>query len=375
MNNKIKVCFVQSFGYSAFNPDSDARIGGAEVDFYNISTELANDSGYDVAFLTGDFGQKPVEIYKKVKLIKSYSHEKTLSNLLNSFFSFFKKLIQINADVYITAGYTKEIGLVSLYRKCFNKIHIHRTEHDTEFKKESILVRFKKRKIIGLLYYLGFLTTDYFIVQNREHQKALLENFNYPSCVIKNSYRIPKSKNYEKRYVLWIARGEKWKRPELFIKLAANFPNTPFIMIMPKGSNLTYFEEVKLKADKLKNLTFIGGVPFSEVDTYYQRAKIFVNTSKSEGFPNSFNQAMNYSTPLLSLNISPDDFIQKNNLGYFCNNDFNLLKKRLKQLLSDDDLWTEISKNTHQYVKKHMNIKKSIKKWKRIISLLQEKNI
>ena len=43
MTRKIRICFVQAFAYAVFNPKSSAKIGGAEVDLYNIAIELAKE--------------------------------------------------------------------------------------------------------------------------------------------------------------------------------------------------------------------------------------------------------------------------------------------------------------------------------------------
>ena len=40
MSSKIKICFVQAFAYAVFNPKSTAKIGGAEVDLYNINKSI-----------------------------------------------------------------------------------------------------------------------------------------------------------------------------------------------------------------------------------------------------------------------------------------------------------------------------------------------
>ena len=84
---------------------------------------------------------------------------------------------------------------------------------------------------------------------------------------------------------------------------------------------------------------------------------------------------MNVSTPILSLNINPDNFIIKNQVGLFCNNDFNILKENLNRLLSDQDLWRKYSENTYNYVNNEMNIEKSIIKWKEIFTKFYNKKI
>ncbi len=373
MIKKIKVCFVQAYGYSVFNPQSKAKIGGAEVDLYNIATELAKDKKFDVSFLVADFGQKELEIYNNVKVIKSHSQTKTLKNYVFSFINFYRRIIEINADIYLTANLSKYVGLTNFYCLLFNKIHVHRTEHQDQVNKKTLLKNIAKGKIKYLAFLLGFINVDHIVVQNEEDRVTLKKTFNFPSTVIKNSYIIEKRANDKKDIVLWVARGEHWKRPEFFIKLANAFPTYNFVMIMPIGNDRQYFYKIKEEAGKLKNLKFIPGVPFSEVKTFYKSARVFVNTSLAEGFPNSFNQAMNSGTPLLSLKINPDDFIQKNQVGIYCHDNFNELKKGLNVLLNDKVEWNKFSQNSYDYVKKEMNIEIAIKVWKKIFMYFSRK--
>ncbi len=366
MKKRIKICFIQTFGYSVFNPQSNARIGGAEVDLFNISTELARDKRFDVYFLVGDFNQKEIEIHNNVKVIKGHSLDKSYKNYFFSIIKFYKKLGQINADIYFTANLSKYVGLTNFYCKIFKKIHIHRTEHEGQVRKSHIIKNICKGRSKYLLFLLGFMNVDHIIVQNEEHKDLLNRTFNYPSTLIRNSYKIPERTSNNREFILWIARGEDWKRPEIFIKLAKYVPDHKFIMIMPLGSKNEFFKRIKKSAVKVKNLEFIPGVSFSEVADYYRKAKIFVNTSLSEGFPNSFNQAMNSSTPILSLNINPDNFINKYQVGLFCENKFNLLLENLKNLLEDNEYWKKLSDNAYNYVNNNMNIEKAIEKWKKI---------
>ena len=373
MVKKIKVCFVQAFAYAVFNPASGAKIGGAEVDLYNIGNELIKDDKFDVYFLVADFGQKPLEVYNNIKVVKGHSQKKTIKNYVVSFYKIYRKLAQINADIYVTANLSKYVGFTNLYCKIFKKIHIHRTEHQNQVNKSYILKKIKRGSSKYLLFYLGFVKADYIVVQNDEDRTTLKKTYTFPSTVIRNSYPIQKISNGKREFILWVARGERWKRPETFIKLANEFPNEKFIMIMPVASDKMFFNSIKKDSEKIKNLHFIPGVNFSEVDKYYKNAKIFVNTSQMEGFPNSFNQAMNSSTPILSLNINPDNFINENQVGIFCNDNFEKLKEGLEQLLDDRDLWRKFSENCFDYVKSQMNIEKEIKKWKIIFICFYKK--
>jgi glycosyltransferase involved in cell wall biosynthesis len=174
---------------------------------------------------------------------------------------------------------------------------------------------------------------------------------------------------YNKKYILWIARFESWKRPELFIDLADRFINESFIMICPNTNtdNNNYNELINLVSRK-KNIKFIKYVEFEKIQDYFNEAKVFINTSDYEGFPNTFIQAGIGRTPILSLNVNPDDFITDNNCGYFCGSDFDNMVDKLNKLLKNKKDWEEKSKNIFKYIKDNHNIYKNIEIFNDIIS-------
>ena len=215
MPRKIKICFVQTYAYAVFNPKSKAKIGGAEVDLFNIATELAKDKRFDVYFLVADFGQKDIEIYNNVKVVKGHSQEKTILNYLSAIFKFYLRLAQLNADIYFTANLSKYVGFTNFYCKLFRKIHIHRTEHQHQVNKKIILKEIRKGHAKYLLFVLGYMNVNHIVVQNEEDQEMLKKTFNYPSNVIRNSYPIQNINNEKRKFILWVARSEKWKRPNM----------------------------------------------------------------------------------------------------------------------------------------------------------------
>jgi glycosyltransferase involved in cell wall biosynthesis len=66
------------------------------------------------------------------------------------------------------------------------------------------------------------------------------------------------------------------------------------------------------------NVKYIGFVPFTATYEYYLKAKLLINTSEYEGFPNTFIQACLSKTPILSFRVNPDNFIIENNVGLMC---------------------------------------------------------
>ena len=104
----------------------------------------------------------------------------------------------------------------------------------------------------------------------------------------------------------------------------------------------------------MPNLRFVDYVPFNEIQRYYDDAKLFVNTSEYEGFPNAFVQACLGRTPILSFNVNPDNFIEANRLGCFCSEDMGKAVEFIRGL-SNEKL-VELGENAGKYAKENHDI-------------------
>ena len=58
-----------------------------------------------------------------------------------------------------------------------------------------------------------------------------------------------------------------------------------------------YYEGVRAQAARLSNVEFTGFLPLGEVEPWFDRARVFVNTSVFEGMPNTFLQAWARDVP------------------------------------------------------------------------------
>lgn len=354
---KIKICVISTYVYSLFNSESLSIHGGSELQLYLITKELSKNQDFEISFVTGNFGQENIESYGNIKLFKSFN-PKSNDNLLKKFIQiieYYRLFKRINGDIYFTSAANSTVGFVSLFCKLNNKKHIHRTASEVE-----VDLTYSKGGFLNKIFIKGLESSDLVITQNKTHKKLLKENHGINAKVLRNSFVIKVDNTSEKNSVLWVSRCDDLKRPELFIQLAECFPNVKFVMIAPPANEKeNYQKEIKEKADKVENLIFIDRVPFNKIQEYFDAAKIFVNTSKYEGFPNTFLQAGSGKTPILSLSVNPDNFINKYDCGFYCENDFNKLVESTKVLINNKEVWGEKSRNVFKYVKKNHDIHKN----------------
>jgi len=357
LNNKIKVCFILRPAYALFNSNSNSNFGGAEVQFYLIAKELAKDTRFEVYFIVGDFNQKDIERKQNIVIIKGYK-----KNKISSILKLIKVVRKINADYYFITGPKGTNGLIGYLCKKLDKKLAYRTASEIDCNGDFI----KNHFFEGILYLYGLKKATFLITQNYSHKQLLEEKHKLNSQVIKNSFCIPKPTKTSKKFILWVSRFDYMKRPEVFLYLAKNFPNERFIMICPsKMEDHKYLLLIK-ESNKIKNLKFIKKVQFNKIQKYFNKAKVFVNTSDFEGFPNTFIQAGIGKTPILSLNVNPDKFLDSYQCGICVNGDVNKMKENLSSILSNTKKRQKMGNNAYKYVQKNHDIKNNIKQLKTI---------
>lgn len=352
------ICFVHSQAYSAF---MDESVGGTQLQLRNISVKLSEE-GFNVKFIT----RLPTETKNVdgVELIDGIDDAEGLIEKLFASLRLFRKMKQIDANVYFSSNSNMEVGIVGLYCFLFRKKHITRTVHSSQLNKDFI----SSKDLKQFINQLGLRQADLILVQCKEH-KNLLENWlNTTSKVFRNSFNIKEKEYTSGEYILWIGRRVEWKRPDLFLDLAEYLENEKFIMISPKtGNSEKFHSKIEERASKIKNLKLIERVPRDRIQEFYDNAKIFINTSEAEGFPNTFIESGISYTPILSYKINPDNFLESENCGYDANGNYKLLKKYLTRLLNDKILIEHKGKNCRKYVEAYHDIDQNIEHLKRQI--------
>ena len=376
-----KVCFVALAAYPILASMNLDLVGGAEVqqvllakklkslmthEYENGKVFLQQRRGFDISFVVSDFGQPSLEIIDDIKIFKTSSHGN--SKNLRSIFSILKALNQTNANIFYVRGGELLVGLVAFYCCLRKKKLVYAIASDRS-------VDIKKNGFNSIIFKFALKNSHIIITQNEYQQKLLKKNFNKDGILMKSHIILndEKPKKSIQPIVLWISTLKKeLKQPELFLKLASIIPDVKFQMIGgPSKDNPKYFEKIKRLAAEIPNLEFIGFVPYSKIDEYFNRASIFVNTSKVEGFPNTFLQAWAAYTPVVSLNVDPDKILCEYKLG-FHSKTFNQMVEDVKTLLEDEELRKKMGSNGREYVERKHGIKKITERYIRLFEGVNE---
>ncbi len=342
-----KICFVMAEAYPVISGKGN-HVGGAELQSWLIASELSEN--FDVYFIV-KAKESGEEINKKITVHKiEYKHP------IIGHIKILKKMHDIKANIY----YQRTGGVATIITSMFcfltrKKIvfHLSRDEQlDAGYP-------YDKSRFIRWLYRLAIRKAEVIFVQNNLQRKKL-KKLGRNGIVIKNLVNTDVNSSEKEDFVLWVGNISNAKKPLTCISLAKELPQYKFLMIgNPADRGLS--ENVKRKAEATPNLEFLGFKPYIETDEYFKRAKVFVNTSKLEGFPNTFLQAWRYKTPVVSLNVDPDEIICNYELG-FHSKTFDAMKRDVRQLMENTELNQRLGNNGKRYVTEKHDIKKVGKK-------------
>ena len=314
---KVKICFV-SLGIYPFLYDRwDGEIvGGSEFQQVQIGQAL-HSRGFDVSYITLEKDAAEPRSIRGITVIPCFREEDGFPGLryfhprLSGIWTALKRA---DADVYYcrAAGFLP--GILALFCRRYRKRFVYAGAHDSDFIPGCELIRFGRDR---LLFRFGIRRATSIFVQSRKQQHLLEKHYQLQSTIIRNFLHCdPREPAHEgRKVVLYVATMRPRKRPLDFVSLARDFPEEDFVMIGGRdGANPSLYDEVAGQCAGLPNISFLGFQPSHATETHFDRAKIFVNTSEAEGFPNTFLQAWRRGIPVVS-HLDPDDIIRSNRLG------------------------------------------------------------
>jgi glycosyltransferase involved in cell wall biosynthesis len=205
------------------------------------------------------------------------------------------------------------------------------------------------------LYEYGLRRADAILAQSANQQELLRRNYGLDSSVVASLVDIPDSTtplSERDIAVLWVSNIQRLKRPEMFLELAQRLPTFPASMVggaQPKARHL--FERVRIAASRVSNVTFHGPLPYRATQQLLDRARVLVNTSEIEGFPNTFLQAWARGIPVVSF-FDPDGVIQREGLGQGVASVEEMVAA-VHRLAVNPQIWGEASARCRAYVTRH----------------------
>jgi glycosyltransferase involved in cell wall biosynthesis len=327
----VKILFLSSHAHLVLDESSTLTSGGAELQVALLAQSLGR-RGHDVVIAGGDTGQPDHIVLQGVRVRNAGKfHTGRMPEMIASMPRVFRVLRQEKPDWVVVMGWTAWLFVLWLWRPFLGYKLDFICALDTEVNGEYR----RAHPFLGGLFEFALRRCDarHAITRGQlEHYRRRgMEASFYRYLLVPRPDGERPAKDTD---FLWVSRCVAMKRPDLFVDLAEAMPGRSFEMICPPQDRELY-ERVSARAAALPNVRFIESVPYSQVQRHYDRARVFVNTSEWEGWPNSFIQAGLGRAALLSLAVNPDDIFGLYRPGFHAEQDFGKLVDGAKSMMAD----------------------------------------
>jgi len=360
------IAFISPFGLPLLLDPPQAGPGGAERQFFLYASGL-EEAGWKVAFITGrDGGGRDEKTSLPVHRANfSYLGGSKLF-MLRDWLSILHAMWKAGCRYYVIKTPGHLLYPMSLFTRLFGRKLVFWAQMEFDAHPELRTLN----RLPAMLQDMGVAKTDIVIAQNASQVEGFKKNYGKDAALIPNisgdlsgegRTAPPAGRQLD---VLWAGNSLPKKRYEVVLELASLLPGVSFAIAMNRADPAR-FESAQAACAAHGNVEFLGQVPPPEMEQWFARARIYLNTSTQEGFPNTYLQAWRCGTPVVSLGVDPDGTVTRNRLGIVLENraaasadtDMAQLARQLapvlEGLLSDQARYDELSANAAAYVEKH----------------------
>lgn len=303
-------------------------------------------------------GQKPVEILDGIAVLGFSPHNPWSAK---------KMYVECNADIYHSCE--PSFGTYLAMKSMPTKKHIVTCRDPRDFndwRMEFKLPSLNKLQVIHNYFY----ENNFLVKRSIQRMNDVYTTAQYLIPKVKSIYdlkcnpqflptpvALPEEiKKADEPTVCYIARFDRRKRPEIFLKMASKFPNVKFIAV-GKSRDEKWDSSLRETYSKVPNLEMTGFVDqFSSnlLSEIFEKSWIMVNTATREGLANSFLEASAHQCAILS-SVDPDGFASQ--FGHCVDNDEF---ERGLDFLLEGNRWRERGMRGYEYVKETFELNKAI---------------
>lgn len=344
------ICILGLDDYPMLTGDASlGHIGGESVQ-HVLLAKAWRDLGLDVSIIVYDHGQARIVEVDGIRAVASYRPQAGLPGVrfLKRTMRVVQAMRSVDADVYYQSPAGMVTGLAVWFSRKHRKQSIVRIASDLGCIPGAQLTPYARDR---KMYEYG-LRRATLIAAQTEHQQALLRrHYGLHSEIVNMLVEVPALSTSAVRDidVLWVGNLRPVKRPEIVLELARALPHRRFVVVGgPLPRQQSYFEHIRKRAHAMPNVQMLGAVAYKDVDAFFARSKVHVNTSSVEGFPNTFLQAWARCVPVVSF-FDPDDLIQRRNLGRKCHDVLDMTQQ-LERLLGNASLCADIGARARRFI-------------------------
>jgi L-malate glycosyltransferase len=357
--------------------EKSTHAGGLGTSIKNLAEALSEQNIEVTVFV---YGQKRDEIFteskihfhliqdKKYAFTKWFFHRKYIQNYCNKTIkSQNVHLIEAPDWTGITAFMSFRVPLVIRFHG--SDTYFCHLENRKQKRKNFWFEKLASRKAIAFIAptnFAGAVSQQLFGIKNMPiktiHHGLQLQNFHNPTPEI-----------YENGLILYIGTIIRKKGvlelPAIFNLVRQKHPKAQLLLIGSDSYDITTqsqstWELVKLqfKTEDIENITYLGKIPYQEVQDYIKKAHVCVFPTFAETLGMVTIEAMAMQKPVVNSNIGwSQELIVDQESGFLVHpKNHELFAERVISILENPDLRMQIGKNARKRVGERFDIKKIV---------------
>jgi glycosyltransferase involved in cell wall biosynthesis len=269
----------------------------------------------------------------------------------------FESLRQANAELYIQRSAGFGTGVVGVFTSMFRRRFVFSSSSEADFRLDRPTMAAAGASLdhwpTRMQYRLGLRLADAIVVQTETQLELARRRLKRRAVVIRSFSSVdPARADGQRSSFLWVGGFVDVKDPLSYVRLAKAVPEAEFRMLATdRGSAWSDLAaKVRTEAAAVPNLRMLSSRPRGGVLELYPQATALINTSRFEGFPNTFLEAWAHSTPVLSLRVDPDGVIANHGLGIAARGSLERLALAVRRYRQDQRIAAAAGARARAYV-------------------------
>ena len=383
----MRIAFLSSNAYGMLTGGRTGATGGAQIQQAMVGRELAA-RGHEVCFLENPSPNKESGVVDGVRVHLLDEITGTVTNALADrnlpvrtvprFRRVLRALRAVDPDVCYRRVPVFELFPLWAYTRYTGTPYVYGFAHDSELTNDPVTFDHAlndNRYYWGAMQYtIGAAST--LVAQNPWQRDRARERFDAPVELVPNGFNptVDPDANADadadtdtdsdatsgasdRPTVLWVSTLRTWKHPEYVLALADDVPGAEFVVVGGRADETpSLYDEVADGAARRENVRFEGFVPHDELMGYYREADVFLNTSSSEGFPNTFLEAWSTGTPVVSFRVDPSGALASETAGLVAGGSRDRLREHLRRIVADDAYRRRLAQSAATYFEANHSI-------------------
>jgi glycosyltransferase involved in cell wall biosynthesis len=343
--------------------DGSGPAGGAETQILAVARGLAQ-AGLSVAVLVvGQRNRLAREVDGVRVLVQRRSPAaRGIGGLLHDVLTLVA-LLRAPARVVVKRNASRTVAVAALAARLSDARFVYSSANVVDFDLGRLEREFNVR-----LFEWGVRSAAEVVVQTDEQAQLCRTRFGRDPVVIRSIAERPEQRTAPPQAFLWAGRLAPYKRPDIYLELAAALPDASFWLVAPAaGADTEMAAQIERARRELPNLTVLAPRPRAQLGELMTQAVAVVNTSEYEGMPNVFLEGWARGVPALAFSHDPDGAVVTHGLGGFAAGSRDRLVELARAQWEARDRQDAVAARCVEYVRRHHDGDAIVAAWRRTL--------